>query len=151
MHACMGPVRSHCSTSCLLQDVRTGVSDDHSPQSSAYIGASTVATSSATVAIDQRCGTPMSSSHSSPDDEDDYSAPPTPPNFTRVGGAPHWRETSARTSLVYIHPQTVKCLTTTTAVRPEKVGRCCGSNRNSGLLTFTCCGLFSVVLIYFCV
>ena len=125
-------VRSHCTTSCLLQDVRTGVSDDNTTQMPTHIDASTVTTSSATVAVNQRGDTSVSSSHSGPDDEDDCSAPPTPPNFTRLGGTPHWGETSARTSLVYIHPQTAKYLMKT-AVRPEKkVGWAGGASKEGG-------------------
>ena len=119
MHACVVPVKSHCTTSCLLQDVRTGVSDDSTTQTPTCIGASTVTTSSATVAVNQRGDTPVSSSHSGPDDEDDCSAPPTPPSFTRVVGGPRCGETSACTNLAYILPQTAKYLMKTT-VRPEK-------------------------------
>ena len=122
MHACIVPVKSHCTPSCLLQDVRTGVSDHSTTQTPPCIGASTVTTSSATVDVNQRGDTPVSSSYTSPDDEDDCSAPPTPPSFTRVGGAPHCGETSARTNLTYIHPQTAKCLTKTTVGPEEKVG-----------------------------
>ena len=119
MHACVVPVKSHCTTSCLLQDVRTGVSDDSTTQTPPCIGAFTVKNSSATVAVDQRGDTPVSSSHSGPDDEDDCSAPPTPPSFTHVGGATNWEETLAHTNLTCIHPQTAKYQMQIT-VRPEK-------------------------------
>ena len=127
VHVCMVPVKSHCITSCLLQDVRAGVSDDHTPQTCSCIGAFTVTTSSSTVAVNQRDDTPVSSSLSGPCDKDDCSAPPTPPSFTQVGGAPYWGETSACTNLSYIHPQTTKHLVKASA--RQEVGWAGGARR----------------------
>ena len=96
----------------LLQGDGTGVSEDHSKATS----------SSATAAVNQRDDTAMSSSYSGSSTDDDGSAPLTPPSFTRVGGAPQWGETSARTDLSYNHPQTAKYLMKATIRPKEKVG-----------------------------
>ena len=64
----------------------------------------------------------MSSSLSDSNDEEDFRSPPTPPSFTRVGGAPIEGKTSARTSLNYIHPQNAKYLMKAPVRPKEKVG-----------------------------
>ena len=96
----------------LLQGDGTGVSEEHS------MGA----LSSATAAVNQRDDTAVSSIYSGSSTDDGGSAPLTPPSFTRVGGAPHWGETSARTDLSYNHPQTAKYLMKATVRPKEKVG-----------------------------
>ena len=101
----------------LLQGDGTGVSEDHSMATSSF----------AIAAVNQRDDTAVSSIYSGSSTDDDCSAPLTPPSFTRVGGAPHLGETSARTDLSYIHPQTAKYLAKAT-VRPKaKVGWACGA------------------------
>ena len=117
MNACMPSVRSLCIS--LLQGDGTGVSEDHSKATS----------SSATAAVNQRDDTAVRSSYSGSSTDDDCSAPLTPPSFTRVGGAPHWGETSARTDLSYIHPQTAKYLMKATVRPKEKVGWAGGAGR----------------------
>ena len=99
----------------LLQDDRTGVSGDHSKATS----------SSATAAVNQRDDTAVSPIYSGSSTDDDGSAPLTPPSFIRVGGAPHWGKTSARTDLNYIHTQTAKNLAKATVRPKEKVGWAC--------------------------
>ena len=96
----------------LLQDSEAGESEDHSAAT----------TLSAAVAVNQRDDIAVSSSYSGCSTDDDCSAPITPPSFTRVCGASHWRETSARTDLSYIHPQTARYLTKATVRPKEKVG-----------------------------
>lgn len=77
----------------------------------------------------------MSSSLSDSNDEEDFRSPPTPPSFTRVGGPPIQGETSARTSLNYIHPQNAKYLMKAPVRPKEKVGgRCMGSVQHTSVL-----------------
>ena len=106
----------------LLQDSEAGESEDHS----------TVTSSSA-------ADTAVSSSSSGCSTDDDCSAPSTPPSFTRVCGASHWRETSARTDLSYIHPQTARYLTKATVRTKEKVGWAGGAGRR-GVGSTSCFG-----------
>ena len=113
----------------LLQGDGTGVCEYHSMGTS----------SSATAAVNQRDDTAMSSSSNGCSYEDDCSAPLTPPSFTRVGGAPHSGETSARTDLSYIHPQTAKYLMKATVTPKEKVGWAGGAGRG-GIGSTTCYG-----------
>ena len=107
----------------------TGVCEYHSMGTS----------SSATAAVNQRDDAAMSSSSNGCSYEDDCSAPLTPPCFTRVGGAPHSGETSARTDLSYIHPQTAKYLMKATVMPKEKVGWAGGAGRG-GIGSTTCYG-----------
>ena len=94
-----GTVNSHCTTSCLAQDGRTGQLEDPTSQASPSNGASI--TSSATVVIDLSNDSQVSSSH------------------TQVGGSPDWGECSARTNLSYIHPLNAKYLKRA-AISPEE-------------------------------
>ena len=113
---------------CLLlqgDGMGTGVCEDHSTATSSF----------ATVAVSQRDDTGVSSSST----DDDCSAPLTPPCFTRVCGIPHCGETSARTDLSYIHPQTAKYLLKATVKPKEKVGWAGGAGRG-GIGSTTCCG-----------
>ena len=124
MNACMAPVWSHAVHLCLLlQGDGTGVSEDHSKATS----------SSATAAVNQRDDTAVSSSYSGSSIDEDCSAPLTPPSFTRVGGAPHWGETSAGTDLSYIHSQTAKYLMKATVRPKEKVGWAGGAGEGAPL------------------
>ena len=97
-----GTVNSHCTTSCLVQDGRTGQLGDPTSQASPSNGASI--TSSATVVIDLSDDSQMSSSH------------------TQVGGSPDWGECSARTNLSNIHPLNAKYLKRAVISPEEKVG-----------------------------
>ena len=106
----------------LLQDDGTGVSEDHSTGTSSF----------ATVAVNQRDDTAVSSSGNGSSTDDNCSAPPTPASFTRVGGTPCWGETSAHTDLSYIHPQTAKYLMKATIRPKEKVGWTCRWCRQRG-------------------
>ena len=106
----------------LLQDDGTGVSEDHSTGTSSF----------ATVAVNQRDDTAVSSSGNGSSTDDNCSAPPTPPSSTRVGGTPRWGETSAHTDLSYIHPQTAKDLMKATIRPKEKVGWACRWCRETG-------------------
>ena len=115
-----GTVNSHCTTSCLVQDGRNGQLEDPTSQASPNDGASIP--SSATVVIDLSDDSQMSSSHSYSQYEDEYVMPPTPREFTRVGGSPDWGECSARTNLSYIHPLNAKYLKRATISPEEKVG-----------------------------
>ena len=114
----------------LLQGDGTGVSEDHSKATS----------SSATAAVNQRDDTAVSSIYSGSSTDEDCSAPLTPPSFTRVGGAPHWGETSAGTDLSYNHPQTAKYLMKATVRAKEKVGWAGGAGRG-GVGSIVCFGL----------
>ena len=107
----------------LLQDDETGVTEDHS----------TATSSSAIATVNQRDDTAVSSSYSGSSTDDDSSAPSTPPSFTRVGGAPHWGETSAGTDLSYNHPQTAKNLMKATVRPKEKVGWAGGAGEGAPL------------------
>ena len=113
----------------LLQDDETGVSEDHSMATS----------SSATAAVNQGDDTAVSSIYSGSSTDDDGSAPLTPPSFTRVGGAPHWGESSARTDLSYIHTQSAKYLMKATVRPKKKVGWAGGAGR-VGVGSTTCYG-----------
>ncbi len=113
----------------LLQGDGTGVSEEHS------MGA----LSSATAAVNQRDDTAVSSIYSGSSTDDGGSAPLTPPSFTRVGGAPHWGETSAGTDLSYNHPQTAKYLMKATVRPKEKVGWAGGAGRG-GVGSIVCFG-----------
>ena len=106
----------------LLQGDGTGVSEDHS----------TTTSSCSTAAVNQRDDTAMSSSSNGCSYEDECSAPLMPLSFTRVGGPPHWGETSARTDLSYIHPQTAKYQMKATVRPKEKVGWACRSCKGRG-------------------
>ena len=107
----------------LLQDDGTGVSEDPSKATS----------SSATAAVNQRDDTAVSSIYSDSSTDEDCSAPSTLPSFTRVGGAPHWGETLARTVLSYNHPQTAKNLMKATVRPKEKVGWAGGAGEGAPL------------------
>ena len=120
LHGTVNTVNSHCTTSCLAQDGKTGQLGDPTSQASPSIGASI--TSSATVVIDLSDDSQMSSSHYYSQDEDEYAMPPTPLEFTRVGGSPDCGEHSARTNLSYIHPLNAKYLKRATISPEEKVG-----------------------------
>ena len=121
MERCLhGTVNSHSTTFCLVQHGRTGQLEDPTSQASPNDGASV--TSSATVFIDLSDDSQMSSSHSHSQDEDEYVMPPTPPEFTRVGGSPDCGECSARTNLSYIHPLNAKYLKRAAISPEEKVG-----------------------------
>ena len=89
--------------------------------------------SSATATVNQRDDTAVSSIYSGSSTDNDCSAPLTPPSFTRVGGAPHWGETSAGTDLSYIHPQTAKYLMKATVRPKEKVGCAGGAGEGAPL------------------
>ena len=118
---CMhGTCQVTCSASLsLLQGDGAGVTEDHSKATSF----------SPTAAVNQRDDTAVSSIYSGSSSDDDGSAPLTPQSFTRVGRAPHWGETSARTDLSYNHPQTTKYLMKATIRPKEKVGWAGGAGR----------------------
>ena len=107
----------------LLQGDGTGVSEDPSKATS----------SSAIGTVNQRDDTAVSSSYSGSSTDEDCSAPSTPPSFTRVCGAPHWGETSARTDLSYNHPQTAKYLMKATVRPKEKVSWAGGAGEGAPL------------------
>ena len=113
----------------LLQGDGTDLSEDHS----------TATSSSATASVNQRDDTDVSSIYGGSSTDDDCSAQLTLPSFTRVGGAPQWGETSARTDLSYIHPQTAKYLMKTTVWPKEKVGWADSAGRG-GVVSTTCFG-----------
>ena len=96
-----GTVNSHCTTSCLAQDGRTGQLGDPTSQASLSNGASIA--SSATVVIDLSDDSQMSSSRSYSQDEDEYFMTPTPPEFTRAGWSPDWSAQPAPTSATFTH------------------------------------------------
>ena len=85
-------------------------------------GAATFVKTSASAVSNEKEEKQISSSLSDSNDEEDFRSPPTPPSFTRVGGAPIEGKTSARTSLNYIHPQNAKYLMKAPVRPKEKVG-----------------------------
>ena len=124
MNECYEYMHGTCHVTCsaslsLLQGDGTGVTEDHSKTTSF----------SATATVNQRDDTAVSSIYSGSSSDDGGSAPLTPPSFTRVGGAPHWGETSARTHLSYNHPQNAKYLMKATVRPKEKVGWAGGAGR----------------------
>ena len=96
--------------------------EEPTPQSSPIKGAATFVKTSASVGSSEKEEKQMGSSLSDSNDEEDFRSPPTPPSFTRVGGAPNQGETSARTNLNYIHPPNAKYLMRAPVRPKEKVG-----------------------------